>query len=106
MTQSESTPQYKIGDEVTVSRGKAHGQSGKVSDVGTTAYAVKFADGSISLINFGNVKDRVEPTITATQLGDVLGTDGADLSDATLNRLEAAVPGITDHIIRAYSSAS
>lgn len=95
------TPQYGVSDEVTVSRGKLRGQTGKVGMVGATAYGVKFADGTIEMINFGNVKDRVEPTITATQLAQAFGDEGPTINEVTITRLERLVPGITENITRA-----
>lgn len=85
---TDNTPKFSSGDTVTVSRGLNRGRSGKVLDVDTAngQYAVKFADkGDMAVINFGNVKDPVEPTITKTALMTLI--DGA----TTLNDLVTAL---------------
>lgn len=71
---SESTSQglYTIDEQVTIRRGKRSGQTATVLDVNQadSVYAVRYADGGFGAVNHENVKVRVEPTITKTDLTD------------------------------------
>lgn len=62
-------PQYNTGDQVTISRGKLRGQDGKVIAVNEQGqkYAVQTAD-DITVVSFGAVKAKQEPTIGRTRL--------------------------------------
>jgi KOW motif-containing protein len=107
MTDTSEAMKLSQGDEITIMRGKHKGQIGKVLDVDKTSetYAVKFSDGSFAPINAVNVRVPDAVTITAEALGQALSNEGGELSDTCMARLEAAAPGITEHIVRAYASA-
>jgi hypothetical protein len=93
MTQSESTPQFKAGDGVTIKRGKHAGKTASVLDVSPTEYSIKYADGGFGVVNHDNVKDRVEPTITATQLGAIVMEHIHNLPTAFIDEVRAALDG-------------
>lgn len=79
---STPTPQYKVGDSVTVSRGKTRGQRGTVAGVDAVngKYAITFADGTFDLVKFVSVKAPVEDTVTAAEIAAIL-TDCVDMDD-------------------------
>jgi ribosomal protein L24 len=97
MTQSESkAPAYKTGDSISIMRGIHRGKTATVLDVDTAneQYAVKLTDGGLVVVNFVNVREPQEVSITATALGAVLDAY-PDLPEAFLADLEKAAPGIT-----------
>jgi hypothetical protein len=96
---SETQPQYQTGDQVTISRGKLRGELGRVIEVDTEReqYALNTSNG-LTVVSFSAVKPRVEPTITKSQLSNVLSQwsaedDGGDAEAFIMNRLANEIPG-------------
>lgn len=88
------TMDYKVGDEISVSRGKHRKQTATVLavDEAKGTYAVKFADGSLGVVNAASVKAPVEGTVTVSQLAELIySAPGGD----ALAALETNVPGFT-----------
>lgn len=88
------TMDYKVGDEISVSRGKHRKQTATVLavDEAKGTYAVKFADGSLGVVNAASVKAPVEGTVTARELAEIVySADGG--SDGIFEALEKSVPG-------------
>lgn len=104
----QSEMRFKTGDEITIMRGKLKGQTATVleADQAERTYAAKLAGGGLAVVNEVNVKVPDEATITATELAQALGTEGDDLSDQVMERLENVSAGITAHIHRVSVSAS
>lgn len=96
-------PQYSQGDEITVMRGLDRGKTAKVMGVDTKneQYAVQFADGAFSVVNFVNVKTPQEGTVTVTTLADVF-TESITAGERDIfqvaTRLEAILPGFASKL--------
>jgi hypothetical protein len=100
MIEKSEAPAFKTGDEISIMRGKHRNATATVLDYSTATaeYAVKFPDGSLGVINAVNVRVPDEATITASQLAQAFGSDASDVDGEVWERLEALVPGITDHV--------
>jgi uncharacterized protein with FMN-binding domain len=107
--QNETQPmQYTAGQTITVMRGKTRGQSAEVLAVDSErkAYAVKYPDGTLGVVNAVNVKAPTEATIGEAKLAAEISTLLSDVSDdgvagqvqAFVSRLEADLPGLGGRI--------
>lgn len=94
------SPQYSQGDEITVMRGLDRGKTAKVMGVDekNEQYAVQFADGAFSVVNFVNVKAPQEGTVTVTTLVDAF-TEAIQSGERDIlqlaARLDATLPGFS-----------
>jgi transcription antitermination factor NusG len=74
--------QYKVGEQVTISRGKQTGQTGQVLGVDESreTYAVETPDG-LKVVSFAGVKAKTEPVLTLSQYQELRERAGSDIED-------------------------
>lgn len=88
---------FKTGDELTISRGTYRNQTAIVVEASNEKYAVKLADGTLTVINAVNVRKPAEATISASELADVLFAY-VEISPEFVEALDAKVPGISAYL--------
>jgi hypothetical protein len=93
---TDTQPQEKVyaaGDTITIMRGKTRGATAQVlyTDETNKTCVVKYADGTVGVVNHVNVKTPTEKTISATALAglvqasiDATGLSGLDPQMAEL----------------------
>lgn len=91
----------KIGDKVTIKRGKLNGQVGEVKIANGDKVVLEMADGSLEIQNATNIRQPVEATITQDELAAILNsvalTASGDL-DALVHSIDAKYPGFATRI--------
>jgi hypothetical protein len=95
---------FAKGQTITVMRGRTRGAQAEVIDLDTEnkTYAVRYADGTLGVINAVNVKAPTEDTIGEAKLAAEIQTLAADLAgsgysdniQAFVSRLSSDLPGL------------
>jgi hypothetical protein len=104
---------FNVGDSASVIRGKLRGRKGQVIafNEGDKTYAVKLEDGTLAVLNAGNLKAPVDSTVSVRALVEVLATFGGQAGspdeDAAIrlaNALDTAIPGVSVKLHEALSA--
>lgn len=92
---------YKIGDPITISRGRNAGRVGKIiarNDDDST-FVIQFPDGRFVVSGQANTKDPEDVQVKVSLLIDALnGCPDSNATQRVLNALESVVPGICESV--------
>jgi len=104
---------FNVGDEASVIRGKLRGRKGEIIafNEGDKTYAVKLEDGTLAVLNAGNLKAPVDSTVSVRALVAVLagfgqeaGTADRDAAVRIAAMLDSVAPGTSVKLNEAYAS--
>jgi hypothetical protein len=88
--------QFNIGDAARVIRGKLRGRNGKIlaHNEADKTYAITLEDGTLAVVNAGNLKAPADSTVSVQALVGVLGQLQAD-DPTTTARVAALIDSVS-----------
>ncbi len=104
---------FNQGDEATVIRGKLRGRKGSILKHNATAgtYAVELEDGTLAVVNAGNLKAPVDSTVSVRAIvaalagfGQEAGTPDRDAAVRLAAMLDEVAPGTSAKLNEAFSA--
>lgn len=104
---------FNVGDEASVIRGKLRGRKGEVIafNEGDKTYAVKLEDGTLAVLNAGNLKAPVDSTVSVRALvgvlagfGQSIGSPDHDAAVRIAAMLDEVAPGTSTKLNEALAS--
>jgi hypothetical protein len=106
---AEAGHTFNVGDEARVVRGKLRGRNGKILafNQGDKTYAITLEDGTLAVVNAGNLKAPADSTVSIAALVGVLhGFPFASPDDAVrfAAALDEVAPGVSAKLSEASAS--
>jgi hypothetical protein len=104
---------FNVGDEASVIRGKLRGRKGSILKYNATdkTYAVELEDGTLAVLNAGNLKAPVDSTVSVRALvstlagfGQEAGTADRDAVVRIAAMLDSVAPGTSVKLAEAFSA--
>lgn len=105
-TEATAKHTFNVGDQANVVRGKHRGLKGSIlkHNVAGKTYAVELEDGSLIVVNAGNLKPPADSTVSVAALVSVLAAFQAtdpDVTQRLVGALEGVTPGIAGKLAEA-----